>query len=105
MLKLYVGSLPNGTPTPVALFTVGSDSWAETGITWNSQPGVGPNLGSVNLGATGWVVFDVTAFVNQKLALNKMVSLLLQDTTQANKMAQFNSRENSVNRPVLEVTP
>src|SRR5207249_7666244 len=97
---------PNGTPTPVALFTVVSDSWAETGITWNSQPGAGANLGSVNLGATGWVVFDVTAFVNQKLAsTNKMASLLLQDTTQANKMAQFNSRENVANKPVLEVTP
>src|SRR5207249_2133385 len=37
ILKLYVTSLMDGT-APIAVFAVTSDSWTETGITWNNQP-------------------------------------------------------------------
>ena len=103
-LKLYVTSLVDGT-APIAVFAVPSDSWTETGITWNNQPAFGSQLVSTSLPTTGWTSFNVTSFVNSQLAGDKKVSLALWDATQAVKLVRFNSRENSVNRPVLEVTP
>ena len=103
-LKLYVTSLVDGT-APIAVFAVPSDSWTETGITWNNQPAFGSQLVSTSLPTTGWTSFNVTSFVNSQLAGDKKVSLMLWDSTQAMKLVRSNSRENSVNRPVLEVTP
>ena len=103
VLKLYVASLVEG-PAPIAVFPVTSNSWTETGITWNNQPAFGSQLLSTSLPTIGWASFNVTAFVNSQLAGDKKVSLMLWDTNQAIKLATFNSRENSLNRPVLEVT-
>jgi unsaturated chondroitin disaccharide hydrolase len=102
-LKLYVTSLVDGT-APIAVFAVPSNSWTETGITWNNQPAFGSLLVSTSLPTTGWTSFDVTSFVNSQLASDKKVSLMLWDSTQAMKLVRSNSRENSVNRPILEVT-
>ena len=102
-LKLYVTSLIEGT-APIALFGVPSNSWTETGVTWNNQPAFGSQLLSTSLPTIGWASFNVTSFVNSQLAGDKKVSLMLWDTNQAIKLATFNSRENSLNRPVLEVT-
>ncbi|PYV36407.1 MAG: hypothetical protein DMG06_30800, partial [Acidobacteria bacterium] len=103
ILKLYVSSLPEGA-SPIALFAATSDTWTETSITWNNQPAFGSQLGSTNLSSTGWVSFNVTSFVNSQLAGDKKVSFMLWDTTQAIKLVQVNSRKNSLNKPVLEVT-
>ena len=102
-LRLYVSSLVEGT-APITVFAVTSDSWTETGITWSNQPAFGSQLVSQTLSTTGWASFNVTSFVNSQLAGDKKVSLMLWDTTQAIKLVQFNSRENSLNKPVLEVT-
>ncbi|PYV39499.1 MAG: hypothetical protein DMG06_22980, partial [Acidobacteria bacterium] len=102
-LKLYVTSLIEGT-APIAVFGVPSDSWTETGITWNNQPAFGSQLVSSSLPSTGWASFDVTSFVNSRLAGSKNVSLMLWDTAQSIKLATFNSRETGSNMPVLEVT-
>ncbi|PYV40181.1 MAG: hypothetical protein DMG06_20985, partial [Acidobacteria bacterium] len=104
ILKLYVTSLMDGT-APIAVFAVTSDSWTETGITWNNQPAFGSQVVSTSLSTTGWASFDVTSFVNSQLASDKKVSLMLWDATQAMKLVRSNSRENSANKPVLEVTP
>ena len=102
-LKLYVTSLVEGT-APISVFGVTSNSWTESSITWNNQPAFGSQVASSSLPTTGWASFDVTPFVNSRLALDKKVSLMLWDTVQSIKLATFNSRENGSNMPVLEVT-
>jgi hypothetical protein len=103
VLKLFVDQLPNGSPAPVCVFAVASDTWSETGTTWTNQPAAGANLGCQNISATGWVSFDVTANVKQELAGNKQVSFMLLDQTQTNRMARFSSRESPTNKPALDI--
>ncbi|PYV44722.1 MAG: hypothetical protein DMG06_05285 [Acidobacteria bacterium] len=102
-LKLYVTSLIEGT-APIPLFGVPSNSWTETGVTWNNQPAFGSQLASTSLPTIGWASFDVTSFVNSQLGGDKKVSLMLWNTAQAIKLVTINSRENALNQPVLEVT-
>ncbi|MFL5805314.1 MAG: DNRLRE domain-containing protein [Roseiflexaceae bacterium] len=100
VLKLYVTQLPNGTPAPAKLFAVNADSWTESAIIWNNQPAQGALLGSQSLATTGWVNFDITAFVNAQLAGDKLVTVELLDDTLARLMIRFSSREGT-NPPAL----
>ncbi len=101
-LRVYVSNLPNGTPVPVCAFSVGTDTWTETGITWNNQPAAGASLGCQSVAATGWFTWDVTAFVRTETAGDGVVSLMLRDNTQSNRMARLDSRQSS-NVPVMVV--
>jgi hypothetical protein len=102
-LKLHVSDLPNGTPVPVCVFAVASDSWSETKATWKNQPTAGSQLTCQSIGATGWVAFDVTGFVSQERAGDHLVSFMLMDQSQANRMGRFDSREAAGNVPALEI--
>ena len=102
ILRLHVSGLPNGVPVSVCAFGVSSDSWTESNLTWRNQPAAGATLSCQNVGATGWISFDVTSFVSGELTGDKVVSLTLQDTGLANRMVQVDSRETS-NKPVLAV--
>ncbi len=93
VLQLYVTQLPNGAPAPAKLLAVDVDTWSETAITWNNQPAQGALLGSQSVATTGWVSFDITAFVNAQLAGDKLVTVKLVDDTLARRMIRFSSRE------------
>jgi hypothetical protein len=97
---VYVSGLPNGQPVSVCAFGVNSDTWTESGLTWRNQPAPGAMLSCQNVRATGWISFDVTSFVKQTLAGDKIVSLTLQDTGTMNRMVQLDSRE-AANKPGL----
>ncbi|GAA1973654.1 polysaccharide lyase family 8 super-sandwich domain-containing protein [Kitasatospora viridis] len=53
-----------GTRTTLQAFATTTDTWTETGATWNTAPGRGSSLGTGALStATDWVGLDVTAAV------------------------------------------
>jgi|GEM_PF-985853 len=104
ILKVYVRSMPNGSPVTVRAFDIVDDSWTESGIKWANMPSVGAQLASVNVTAAGAVYsWDVTSFVSSQLAGDKIVSLALLDNAIMNKEVQMDSKEASV-KPVLELT-
>ena len=101
-LRVYVSNLSNGVPVPICAFGVATDTWTESGLTWNNQPAAGTSLVCQSVTATGWVTWDVTAFVKTQTAGDGVVSLMLRDNTQSNKMARLDSKESS-NAPVMVV--
>jgi hypothetical protein len=105
-LRLY-GSRTNGT-TQDAAYAVTSNSWTETGITWNNRPGTGAKLGgNVTITQTAqYYEFDVTNHVAAAQASgSSFVSLaVLPETDTDNAPDSFNSREAATNRPQLVIT-
>jgi hypothetical protein len=102
-LRMYVSNLANGTPVPVCVFGVATDSWTETGITWRSQPAAAAaSVACKSVTATGWVTWDVTSLVRAAGVGDGIVSLMLRDDNRSNKMARFDSREGS-NAPAIVV--
>jgi hypothetical protein len=98
-----VNNLANGTPVPVCVFGVATDSWTETGITWRSQPAAAAaSVACKSVTATGWVTWDVTSLVRAAGVGDGIVSLMLRDDNRSNKMARFDSREGS-NAPAIVV--
>lgn len=102
-LRVYVSDLSNGTPVPICVYSVATDTWTEGGISWNSQPAAGTtSLACKSVSATGWVTWDVTSFVKTQTAGDGVVSLMLRDNVDANKLARLDGRESS-NVPVIVV--
>jgi hypothetical protein len=104
-LRIF-GSSPLGTRSDSAS-AVTSNSWTETGITWNNQPTLGAKQGaSVGITTTAkYYEFDVTAFVQaQKAAGINTVSLAItQDQANNDTPDTFNSRQAASNKPQLVV--
>jgi hypothetical protein len=89
-------------------FAVSSNSWTETGITWNNRPALGAKQGaSVTITPTArYYEWDVTAFVKaQRAAGATAVSLAVKMDQAVNDGPDtFNSRQASANRPQLVVS-
>jgi hypothetical protein len=102
-LRVYVSDLSNGTPVPICVYSVATDTWTEGGISWNSKPTAGTtSLACKSVSVTGWVTWDVTSFVKTQTAGDGVVSLMLRDNADANKLARLDGRESS-NVPVIVV--
>jgi hypothetical protein len=95
VLKVKVSGLVNGTPGKVFVYSCNTDSWTETGLTWNHKPAVATLLTSnTNVTTVNTVLtFDVKTFVSAQLAGDKIVTLVLRDDTQAKKTVDFYRRE------------
>ena len=108
-LRLH-GSRPSAGPATDSAFAVSSNSWTETGITWNNRPPLGAAQGrGLVIGAptfANYYVWDVTPFVKaQKQAGASEVSLAIRmDSNVTIAPDTFNSREAASNRPELVVT-
>jgi hypothetical protein len=106
-LRLF-GSRPASSTLTDSAFAVSSNTWSETGITWNNRPPLGAKQGSGVVVTTTAQYFDwdVTAFVQaQKTAGASAVSFAVSmDTATGASPDTFNSREASANRPELVVT-
>ncbi len=99
-LELAVGT---ANPCTIEIFEVDSDSWTETGITWNNQPAFGALLDSFAMtGSTSSVSLDVTSFVNAENAGDGVVSFMIYQSSFADYIS-FNSREGTTS-PELVVT-
>ncbi len=110
-LKLFTSSgATDGTPRTLLAFRAAS-SWGETTLTWNNQPATTGTSSSVVVlnGFFGWLSWDVTARVNDIYAGTAGdSSFVIRDSSETGGSqryySRFNSRENSTNRPVLEIT-
>jgi len=101
-IRLYVKSKEaNNTRSAYA---VSSDTWSETGITYNTKPAIGASLVTDSITAPGWVEFNVTGYVNSELAGDKLASFCIKDPVGNNNIGtDFYSKENGSNTPVLKI--
>ncbi|MBB5439017.1 hypothetical protein HDC92_002701 [Pedobacter sp. AK017] len=104
-LRVFGNSNVTGTGTCTINCYGNGDAWTETGLTWNNAPAVV----NVKLAST-WVnslnkyhEFDVTGYVQEQAAGDKIVSLQLNMTANQDKQCNFYSKENAAaaNRPQL----
>jgi hypothetical protein len=100
-----------GAAMPAEVRSSSDDAWTEAGITWNTQPAFGSPLDTVTFaaGATNlWYSWNVGSFVQQKLAGNKLVSLVVKPVTESSPDAtapayRFDAKEFGSNAPVLQL--
>lgn len=102
-LRIYGGNKENNLILKIATFGIDDDSWTETGINWNNAPSASTSaLATNDVGEVAqYYEFDITPYVAAQLSGDKIVSLLLTNPTNQNKMAGFNSKENDANKPEL----
>ena len=82
-----------------------SDSWTETGVTYNTRPAETGTLIQSFTAAVGVWEFDVTSFVSAEAAGDGTVTFALKQPASQTRGVKFGSRENATvtSRPVLEV--
>jgi len=108
-LKLYCWKA--GTANMDAVAHGAADTWTESGITWNNQPGFGAALDTETLaaGQTGiWYEWNVTSFVTAEAAGDQVVSFVVKPVTEGSATAltySFDAKEYSGGSlaPVLEI--
>ena len=80
-LQIYCWRTDYASSDMVAdLYSCTDDAWAESGITWNSQPAGASLLDSVTLSASGeyvWYDWDVTSFAAAENTGDGLLSLML----------------------------
>ena len=105
-LKIYGHNAENFSFINISAFGVLTDSWAESGITWNNAPATSAfALSSVGVSdQLKYYELDVTNFVKQEVAGNRIASFVIKDTTISNKNLAFHSRENPHFPPQLVIT-
>lgn len=102
VLRLNVKSLTAAADRTV--YSVSTDTWTESGLTYSNSPTIGNPAGSVRVTNTGWVEFDVTSYVMSEFAGDKIVSLYIKDPVSDNDIGiDFYSKENGSSQPVLSV--
>ncbi len=100
-LRLYVS---NATTSTHDCDFVSTDSWTETGITWNNKPSGGSTLDSSSVPAVGnWVEFDVTSQVSTEAAGDDTISFLIQTGSVDTDYGYYDSKEGT-NDPELVIT-
>ena len=92
-----------GTQATVTGYAVSSDSWTETGLTWNTQPALGSPLSSGSIGsAKDWIPIDVTSHIRTQYAGDGTATVALAEAS-AGVVVVLASRTNSTNPPFLQV--
>lgn len=105
-LRVFGKNAENATSIAISSFGVNDDSWTESGINFNNAPAA-----SVALTSTGvtdqeqYYEFDVTDYAKAQLAGDKMITLLLKDTSNQGRRVFFRSKEDSANPPQLIISP
>ena len=98
-LRVFATTASSGS---VSVGSVGSDSWIETAINWNTRP-TATNIGTIAgpVAANSWQTFDVTDWVNTQTDGKASFRI----TTAATTTLGFASREAAIaNRPQLIIT-
>ncbi|WP_240343726.1 DNRLRE domain-containing protein [Paenibacillus sp. SYP-B3998] len=101
-LRLYGGNVQDSAAVTVQVYGSTTDSWVEASLNWNNAPAATTSLlaaATVNY-VLGYQEFDVTSFVQDQL-MDGTVTLLVQGANDEDKTIQFNSRENTANKPQL----
>ena len=67
-LRLYV---TNGSSGPNELRFVSSNTWTETGITWNNKPATGALVATIgSIGSNTWLEIDITSVVQPNTTIS-----------------------------------
>jgi len=104
-LRIYGHNHENTETINLSVYGIDNDTWTETGINWNNAPVTSSAaLAVMGINVIKYYEIDVTNFVQTQLAGDKIVSFLLKDATIQNTAMQFNSKENSQNKPELNIT-
>jgi hypothetical protein len=96
-----------GQPLDNAAAFVRDNQWSETTLTWDTKPLSGPAFATWTAEAGKPVEFDVTRFVREALAGDKMLSLRLfaPEMIRGNSVVVYGSRKGDAeSRPQLLVT-
>src|SRR5207244_4012580 len=107
-LRLYGSFVYNTNSTsPVTAHQQPTNSWTETGITWNNKPAAGAAITTVNVSTNAqYWEWDITSYVQaQKTGGATQISIQLQNDTGTPQSVTLNSREAPANKPQLVVTP
>ncbi|WP_371600449.1 polysaccharide lyase family 8 super-sandwich domain-containing protein [Streptomyces sp. NBC_00564] len=92
-----------GTQATLTGYAVSSDSWTETGLTWNTQPSLGDALSSGSIGnAKDWIPIEVTGHLQTQYAGDGTATVALAESA-AGVAVLLASRSSSVNQPFLQV--
>lgn len=101
-LRLYVKSKESNSTR--SIYTVATDTWTETGITYNNKPAYTTQLTTDSIKALGWVDFEITGYVISQYNSDQLASICIKDPVTNNNIGtDFYSKENSANQPVLIV--
>ena len=103
---IVTGTMAAGTANPytVQVRQVTSGTWGETTTTYNNRPSEsGTLINSLTITGTGEYNVDVTSFVNQQYTAGQKVSFSLVQPGSYKNGVYFGSRENTANKPVLEI--
>jgi hypothetical protein len=109
-LQLYVGanSSPAGATVNLGIYAVPNKGWTESGLTWNSAPGLNPKtgmsmgkrIGTFSVPTTaGKVTLDLTGFVKEYWG--NVVTIQLINPVRDNIFLSFHSKENATEKPQL----
>jgi hyaluronate lyase len=91
-------------PRTVQVRKLSDDTWTESGLTWDNRPTSGVLISSFDGDPVGAVIeVDITAYVNEEIAGDKTLSLVLQQATSVNRLVSMSSRE-GVSPPELLIT-
>ncbi|MFE4570752.1 CBM96 family carbohydrate-binding protein [Paenibacillus chitinolyticus] len=103
-LRLFGGNTQDASNVQVKVSGAAADGWTETGLTWNNAPAaVTGALSTIQVGSTlTYYELDVTSFVKDQLS-DGIVTLIVEGVSDQDRTIQFNSRENSANKPELVV--
>ena len=118
-LKFDISSLPSGIditfvtlrlrtttvfdPGDVGCYSVVSDDWTESGITWNNSPEIGTVQDTQNVVGTGDYFWTVTDYVESEYADDKIVSFAFKATISVVGIS-FASKEYDSYDPRLAIT-
>ena len=110
-LELYCFKA-TGAALPTTVSGCSNDTWAETALTWATQPAIGSVLDTQTLAAatsTVWYKWNVTSFVQSKLSGNKLASFVAmaspENSTDATSPSYaFDAKEYGSNGPILRIT-
>jgi hypothetical protein len=103
-LRLYGSNTEDGTAANASVFAVATDTWTETGITWNNQPAAGTELGALQFdGTAAYKEIDISSFALQEYTGDGTLSIAIIQQPGIARHTPINSRENASNKPELVV--
>jgi len=104
-LRLYAKS-KEGNSTR-SIYTVATDTWGETTITYNNKPAYASAIATDSITALGWVEFDISNYIMSEYAGDQLASICIKDPVTNNNIGtDFYSKEwtTTTQRPQLVIT-
>ncbi|MBE9586187.1 DNRLRE domain-containing protein [Mucilaginibacter sp. JRF] len=104
-LSVYGRNSDNTGNLTLSAFGIDDNSWAENSLTFANAPQTTLSAlsNAVANNQFGRIDFDVTAFVQSQFAGDKLTSFVIKDAANKNVTIQLNSKESSVNSPLLVI--